>query len=92
MHVLEANADLPKPYAILLGLVCMLVPTAVLYIASKRQAKPSAAAAAAQPSAAAVASSAAQPAAAVATSAAVAHATRPPAWPMGHHQRRQTKQ
>ena len=53
MHALEANADLPKPYAILLGLVCLLVPTAVLYTASKRQAKPSAAAAAAKPSAAA---------------------------------------
>ena len=64
MHVLEANADLPKPYAILLGLVCLLVPTAVLYTASKRQAKPSAAAAAAQPSAAAAA---AKPSAAAAT-------------------------
>ena len=65
MHVLEANADLPKPYAILLGLVCLLMPTAVLYTASKRQAKPSAAAAAAQPSAAAAA--AAKPSAAAAT-------------------------
>ena len=53
MHVLEANADLPKPYAILLGLVCLLVPIAVLYTASKRQAEPSADAAAAKPSAAA---------------------------------------
>jgi len=64
VHVLEANADLPKPYAILLGLVCLLVPTAVMYTASKRQAKPSAAAAAAQPSAAAAA---AKPSAAAAT-------------------------
>ena len=67
VHVLEANADLPKPYAILLGLVCLLMPTAVLYTASKRQAKPSAAAAAAQPSAAAAA--AAKPFAAAAKGA-----------------------
>ena len=47
VHILEANADLPRPYAILLTLVCLLVPAAVLYTASKRQATPSAAAAAA---------------------------------------------
>ena len=46
MHILEANADLPRPYAILLSLVCLLVPAVVLYTASKQQAKPSAAAAA----------------------------------------------
>ena len=46
VHILEANADLPRPYAILLSLVCLLVPAAVLYTASKRQAEPSAAAAA----------------------------------------------
>ena len=46
VHILEANAALPRPYAILLSLVCLLVPAVVLYTASKQQAKPSAAAAA----------------------------------------------
>ena len=47
VHILKANADLPRPLAILLSLVCLLVPAAVLYAASKRQAEPPAPAAAA---------------------------------------------
>ena len=46
VHVMTANKDLPRPLAIGLALVCLLIPAVILQKASKKQSKPAAAAAA----------------------------------------------